>query len=112
MCGGSWPSPQAFRQATPLSPLQLLATSSTPFSLSLSLSPFSLPLSLSLSPSLRHTHKYVEHDRLVSRRSQQMALNLHMWSLSMDNLNTMYFTFVHSAWLNTFCYSLHVDEFL
>lgn len=31
VCGGSWPSPQAFRQASPLSPLQLLATSPTPF---------------------------------------------------------------------------------
>lgn len=31
VCGGSWPSPQGFRQASPLSPLQLLATSPTPF---------------------------------------------------------------------------------
>lgn len=31
MWGGGWPSPQAFRRATPLSPLQLLATSPTPF---------------------------------------------------------------------------------
>ena len=31
VCGGSGPSPQAFRQASPLSPLQLLATSPTPF---------------------------------------------------------------------------------
>lgn len=51
-CGGSWPSPQAFRQASPLSPLQLLATSPTPFTHT-------------------HKHKYRGRDKLAFLRSQQ-----------------------------------------
>lgn len=68
VCGVSWPSPQAFRQASPLSPLQLLATSLNP--------------------------RHIQTQRTRQDRFPQITTNntenLHMWFLSVASLEEMH----------------------